>query len=79
MAKRAGTIIAETLGIDAAEIASYRYQSTQTSQPVYAIGDSYYAVSASVPKVTEFEWKPLEDQFWATRSQTVIWQAKGEA
>ena len=78
MAKRAGTIIAETLGMDAAGIEEYRYQSTRTKQPVYAIGDNYYTVSKAIPAVPGYKWEPLADQFWAARENTVIWTGKGE-
>lgn len=78
MAKQAGTIIAETLGMDAAEIGEYRYQSTRTRHPVYAIGDGYYSVSKTTPNVSGYKWEPLKDQFWAAQQGTIIWEGKSE-
>ena len=35
-------VIATAVNYDMAEIEEYRYQSTRTTLPVYAIGDHYY-------------------------------------
>lgn len=34
--------VANHLGFDIAEMNNYRYQSTRTAFPVYAVGDAYY-------------------------------------
>lgn len=74
-----GTIIASTLGIDAADIGEYRYQSTRTKQPIFAINDRYFTVSKAEPKDKEYKWQRLDDQFFAEKGGTVIWFAEVDA
>ena len=75
MAKRASTIIAKTFGIDSAEIESYRYQSTRTPFPVYAIGNRYFCVRATQPDHYDFAWTPYSDQFFANLEHKVLYVA----
>lgn len=74
MKMKTPTILANTFGIDINDISDYRYQSTRTSQAIYAIGEQYFAVSKKQPKeVFNTSWKMFSDQFWANQSNTTIW------
>jgi len=70
-------IIASTEGIDQSEISQYRYQSTRTKQPIYVIGEYYFACGKRKPtdKVNG-EWCIDRDQFWAEQNKTILWSAK---
>jgi hypothetical protein len=68
------TILANTFGIDINDISDYRYQSTRTSQAIYAIGEQYFAIGKRKPKdVFNTSWEMFSDQFWAKQGNTVIW------
>jgi len=69
-------IIAATLGLDIADLGDYRYQSTRTTRPIYAIGDIYVAIGHKPPKDdVGAEWQKHTDQFWAN-GKTTVWVAK---
>lgn len=60
MARRISTkeIIATAVSYDMAEIEEYRYQSTRTSIPVYAIGDEYLCAPTSSQKLPKgWNWR----------------------
>lgn len=48
--KRAHTIIAELYGMDSREVFDLRHHYGQTRQPIYVIGDDYFAVGKYKPK-----------------------------
>lgn len=48
---RSKTIIAATFGMDSAEMEYYRYQMTRTSKAIYAIGNAYYTLEKTNPKM----------------------------
>jgi hypothetical protein len=48
--KQAHTIIAEFYGMDSAEVYETRHHYGQTRQPIYVIGDDYFAVGKAMPK-----------------------------
>ena len=76
MAKRANEIIAETFGMDVAEVRDARYQETRTLMPVYAIGDCYYCCPVGKDKPPKgWDWMPHSDQFFASRENRVIYVA----
>jgi hypothetical protein len=67
-------IIASTLGFDQAEISEYRYQSTRTSQAIYAIGNFYFACSKRKPKdLVGGTWEMHKDQFFASQNKSILW------
>ena len=69
-------IIAATLGLDIADLGDYRYQSTRTTRPIYAIGNIYVAAGQKPPKDdVGAEWEEHKDQFWAN-GKTTVWVAK---
>lgn len=75
---RSSTVIASTLGLDAAEIGDYHYQPSRLARPaVYSIGDCYYACGVRMPRHAEYEWTPHPDQFWAKQCKTVLWVGRG--
>jgi hypothetical protein len=69
------SIIAATFGWCVSEMSEYRYKQTRTSQPIYSIGNKSFAVGKNKPreKVESGEWTPYVDQFWAAKSNTVLW------
>jgi len=70
-------IIASTLSFDVEEMADYRYQPTRTRQPIFAIGQYYYACGKRRPTDdVGSEWVIDRDQFWAEQNKTVLWSAK---
>ena len=79
MKKRANEIIGETLGMNVNDVTEYRYQSTRTSIPVYAIGDTYYCcpIAGRLPP-KGWEWRPIEDQFFAQREGRTVYSASGD-
>lgn len=71
---RSSTILATTFGWDLNEVKEYQYKSTRTKQPIYSIGQQYFAVSQNKPTDdVGGEWKKYSDQFFAERYNTVIW------
>ncbi len=69
-------IIAETFGWDISEARECRYQPGRTKQPLYAVGNTYYCVSKSLPKDdVGAPWEKNRDQFFAERAGTVMWKA----
>ena len=78
MPKRSSTIIAETFGWDASEVAECAYQPTRIRSPlVYTVGDDYYACSQAKPKhVVGLPWELHPDQFWAGHAHTKMWRSK---
>ena len=70
--KRAHTIIAEFYGMDSRDVFEMRHHYGQTRQPIYVIGDDYFAVSNSRP-TDEYGtgWK-IE----ATREGRNIWKSE---
>lgn len=74
--KSAG-IIASTLGIDQAVMSEYRYQPTRTTQPIYAVGDLYFACGKRKPKDdVGQDWEANKDQFFASQNNTTMWLSK---
>lgn len=60
MTRRISTkeVIATAVSYDMAEIEEYRYQSTRTSIPVYAIGDEYLCAPTRAQKLPKgWNWK----------------------
>lgn len=69
-------VIAATLGLDQADMAGYRYQSTRSKQRIYNIGNDYFCVAQrQPPQFGDLEWKKYSDQFWAKKNKTVLWVA----
>ena len=69
-------VIAATIGFDMAELDDYRYQPTQTTRAIYAIGDIYLAAGKTPPKDdVGSKWEKHTDQFW-TEGKTSIWVSK---
>jgi hypothetical protein len=50
MRRQAHTVIAEHFGQDSREVHESRHHYGQTMQPIYVLGDDYYAVSKDAPK-----------------------------
>jgi hypothetical protein len=50
MAKKAHTVIAELYGLDSREVFDLRHHYGQTRQPIYVLGDDYFAVSKDMPR-----------------------------
>jgi hypothetical protein len=76
MAKRASTIIAETYGMDSAEVVDYRYQETRT-RGIYNFSGAYHACGQRAPKEVFGEpWELAKDQFFAKHAGTKLWIAK---
>lgn len=76
--KRANEIIGGTLGMSLSEINEYRYQATRTTIPIYAVGNTYYCCPRQYqtpPKLDGIKWQPHKDQFWAERSNRVMYSA----
>lgn len=74
-AKRAHTMIAETLGWDSREVSDHRYQG-YTAPSVYSIGNRYFAAHPTKPKhEVGGEWREHADQFGARGSSYIIWSA----
>jgi len=74
--KRAATAIAETLGMDSADMPEYRYQK-YTAPAVYAIGDWYLAAHPTRPRhPVGGDWVPHPDQFGARGTNMRIWLCK---
>jgi len=70
-------IIASTLGIDQNELSEYRYQPTRTKQPIYAIGDFYFACGKKRPgDFVGGNWEIYKDQFFAEIHKTILWSFK---
>jgi len=75
--KSAAIIIAETFGIDVEDVKESRYQSTQTTKPIYAIDNFYYTTGKKEPKdQVGQEWEMHHDQFFAEKNGTVLWVAE---
>lgn len=49
MAKKTHTVIAEAYGMDSREVFEMRHHYGMTRQPIYVIGDDYYAVGKRMP------------------------------
>ena len=70
--KQAHTIIAEHFGMDSFDVNEGRHHYGLTRQPIYVIGDDYYAVGKAMP----------EDDYgtgWvaiATSGNRTIWESK---
>jgi hypothetical protein len=74
---RSKTIIASSIGFDVADMEDYRYQPTRTKQPIYAVGEHYYACGKRKPTdEVGAEWLIDREQFWAEQNQTIFWSAK---
>jgi hypothetical protein len=70
-------IIASTLGIDQNELSDYRYQPTRTKQPIYAIGNFYFACGKKKPgDWVGADWVIDKDQFFAEINKTILWSSK---
>ncbi len=70
---RANEIIASTLGMEIGEMNDCAYQPTRHAQ-VYSVGDSYYCCpQAGKRPPVGWEWKPLNDQFWASRAGRTVY------
>ena len=73
MAKRANTVIAESLGWDVKDVSECRYQRF-VSPAVYSIGDRYFAAHTARPKHdVGGEWREHTDQFGARGTSMIIW------
>lgn len=70
--KQAHTIIAEFYGMDSREVHECRHHYGLTKQPIYVLGDDYFAVGKSMPK-DEYGtgWKAV-----ATVDDTTIWKSE---
>lgn len=59
--------IAQHLMLDYAEVEDYRYHYGHTTQPVYAIDDSYYCATKTSPAKhrynMSFNWVEVSDEF----------------
>jgi len=70
-------IIASTLGIDQNELSEYRYQPSRTKQPIYAIGEFYFACGKKKPgDLVGGDWEIGNDQFFAEINKTILWSSK---
>lgn len=76
------TAISNTFGIDPSELSDYRYHATRLTPCVYHFGNSYICAKKSKPKFygdyvsyNDLDWHPIEDQFFAEKAGTVIWEA----
>lgn len=77
--KRANEIIGATLLLDVSEVNEYRYQSTRTSAPVYAMSHGYYCCPTVGKKPpTGWRWRKAKDQFFAQRDGRVLYVADTE-
>ena len=71
------TIIASSIGFDIDEMEDYRYQPTRTKQPIYAVGEYYYACGKRKPSdQVGSDWLIDREQFWAEQNKTILWSAK---
>ena len=70
--KKAHTVIAELYGMDARDVHENRHHYGLTKQPIYTIGDDYYAVGKAKP-TDEF------GQGWEAVAELhgrVVWMSK---
>ncbi len=77
----ATSALCATLGMDTSEMRDYQYQPGVFPRAVYAIGNTYFCVGKTAPKgstmkhLGSLDWQKHNDQFWAEKSGTVIWEA----
>jgi hypothetical protein len=73
--RQAATVVALTIGWDAAEVRECQYQPSRLSSPsVFAIGGRYFAVHATKPlHDLGGEWREHDDQFFTRGTQRKVW------
>lgn len=83
MKKHTGAnVIAMEWGWDVNDLKDYRYQSTKTSVPVYAVDNAYYCATKEGEKPAthsgiEWDWKNTGSSFGHCVGW-IIWEAKGD-
>ncbi len=77
MKSSAISIIAATFGLDRTEVVENAYQPTK-SPGVFTLGDEYFCVGKSPKVVDGIKWEQYKDQFFANRSNTILWVGSAE-